>query len=107
VKAWDIFTYDPGFGHHPAVIISHPKRVANKPTVEVLLCSSQRARRTPDSNEVLLDNADGLNWETLCKCDLIWSAEKADLHTFRGTVTEERRMQIVRTIVRSHGWTEF
>jgi hypothetical protein len=86
-----------------AVIVSHPKRVSNKPTLEVVLCSTQQAGRAPDSNEVLLDSADGLNWETLCKCDLLWSMEKSALHTFRGTVSGERRKQIIRTIVRSHG----
>jgi len=104
VNAWDVYTYDPGFGDHPAVLISHPKRVAYKSTVEVLLCSTHRAGREPDANEVLLDSADGLNWTTLCKCDLIWSVEKADLHSRRGAVSRERRREIVRTIVQCHDW---
>ncbi len=106
MKAWDIYTYDPGFGDHPAVIIFQPRRAANKPTREVLLCSTQRAGRPPDANEVLLDTADGLNWETLCKCDLIWSVERSALHSLRGSVSQERRKQIVQTIIRCHGWTE-
>jgi mRNA-degrading endonuclease toxin of MazEF toxin-antitoxin module len=105
VNAWDIYTYDPGFGDHPAVIISHPERAANKPTVEILLCSSQRAGRSAKANEVLLDSADGLTWETLCKCDLILAVDKGELHHPRGSVSQERRKQIVQTIIRSHGWT--
>jgi mRNA-degrading endonuclease toxin of MazEF toxin-antitoxin module len=105
MKAWEIWTYDPGYGDHPAVIISHPDRVANKPNIEFLLCSSQQANRGPMPTEVLLDQADGLNWETLCKCDLVRSDEKTKLHTQRGRVSPERRIQIVRNIIRSHGWT--
>lgn len=104
MNAWDIYTFDPGYGDHPAIIISASARVANKPHVEILLCSSQRANRAAKPSEVLLDIADGLNWETLCKCDLILAVDKNDLHTPRGSVTAERRQQIVRAIIASHGW---
>ncbi len=104
MNAWDIYTFDPGYGDHPAVIVSGPARVANKPVVEILLCSSQRANRPARPTEVLLDSADGLNWETLCKCDLILAVDKTDLHTQRGRVTSERRMQIVRSLIAAHGW---
>jgi mRNA-degrading endonuclease toxin of MazEF toxin-antitoxin module len=104
VKQWDIYTYDPGFGNHPAVILSHPDRVTNKPLVEILVCSSQRANRPANPMEVLLDSADGLNWETICKCDLILSVDKSDLHQHRGQVTVERQRQIISTIIRSHNW---
>ena len=104
MKAWDIFTYDPGFGDHPAVIISHPDRVSNKADVEILVCSTQRANRPARANEVLLDDADGLSWETLCKCGLILSVPKGELHRRQGQVNVERRKQIVATIIRSHAW---
>jgi hypothetical protein len=52
----------------------------------------------------MLDSADGLNWETLCRCDLIYSVDRDLLHTRRGLVTTERRREIVRTIVGCHGW---
>jgi len=104
VKQWDIYTYDPGYGSHPAVILSHPDRVDNKPLVEILVCSSQQANRPANPMEVLLDLADGLNWETICKCDLILSVNKIDLHQQRGQVTIERQRQIISTIIRSHNW---
>ena len=104
MKAWEIWTFDPGFGDHPAVIVSAPDRVARKPLVEVMLCSSQRAARSPNAGEVLLDSADGLDWETLCKCDLIYAVDKDLLHTLRGQVTAERRREMVRVIVAGHGW---
>jgi hypothetical protein len=105
VNAWEIWTFDPGYGDHPAVIVSAQERAARKPLVEIILCSSQRASRPPNAGEVLLDSADGLNWETLCKCDLIFAVEKDLLHTLRGFVTAERRREIVRVMVACHGWT--
>jgi mRNA-degrading endonuclease toxin of MazEF toxin-antitoxin module len=105
VNAWEIWTFDPGYGDHPAVIVSAQDRAARKPLVEIILCSSQRASRPPNAGEVLLDSVDGLNWETLCKCDLIYSVARDLLHTRRGLVTTERRREIVRVIVASHGWS--
>jgi mRNA-degrading endonuclease toxin of MazEF toxin-antitoxin module len=105
VNAWEIWTFDPGFGDHPAVIVSAQDRAARKPLVEIILCSSQRASRPPNAGEVLLDSADGLDWETLCKCDLIYAVARDSLHTRRGSVTSERQREIVRVMVASHGWT--
>lgn len=104
MNAWEIWTFDPGFGVHPAVIVSAQDRAARKPLVEIILCSTQRASRAPNAGEVVLDLADGLNWETLCKCDLIYSVDRDLLHIRRGLVTTERRREIVRVIVGCHGW---
>ena len=105
MNAWEIWTFDPGYGDHPAVIVSAQDRAERKPLVEIMLCSSQRAGRPPNGGEVLLDSADGLNWETLCKCDLIYAVERELLHTRRGLVTTERRRNIIRVMVASHGWS--
>ena len=106
MKAWDIYSYQlPTWNEpHPAVIVSHPVRVANKPQVNILVCASQRANRSPESFEVILDGEDGLDWPTLCKCDVLHAVEKADLRNHRGHVTDERRRQIIETINRSNGW---
>ncbi|PWU15408.1 MAG: hypothetical protein C5B50_15475 [Verrucomicrobia bacterium] len=106
MKAWDIYSYQPPTWPtpHPAVIVSHPDRVGNKPDVNILMCSSQPVRRPPNPNEVILDEADGLNWATLCKCDLLHNVAKRDLKNHRGHVTDERRRQIIATINRSNGW---
>lgn len=106
MKAWDIFSYHPaGWPEpHPCVIVSGGDRVANKPEVNVLMCSSQSAKRAAKPNEVILDQADGLDWPTICKCDLLLDVEKAALKQKRGHVTEARRRQIINTIVRSHDW---
>ena len=53
----------------------------------------------------MLDHSDGLDWETLCKCDLIIAAPKTELRDKRGQVTSERRRRIVSAIIRSHNWS--
>ncbi len=105
MKQWEIWTFDfPDAGPHPAVIISHPDRVANAPLVNVLVCTSQRATRTPKKNEVLLDSSDGLDWPTLCRCDLTYLVRKEQLKQQRGTVSIERQRQIVQIFVASFGF---
>ena len=105
MNAWDIYTYDlPEAGPHPAVIISSNERTSRKAWVSVLLGSSQRAGRPPDANEVLLNGADGLDWETLIKCDLIHAVGKTNLRGKRGTVSPVRRRQIVQRMIECNGW---
>jgi len=101
VKPWDIYSWQaPGWPEpHPAVIISEANRVAIKPQVNVLLCSSKETKRPAGPTEVILDSADGLDWPTLCKCDLIYSVEKAALSNRRGEVTPERRRDIARRVI--------
>ena len=106
MKAWDIFSYQPPDWPepHPAVIVSHPGRVANKPDVTILMCSSQRATRKPKPHEVIWDEADELDWPTLCNCDLLHTVPKTELKLRRGHVTEARRREIIATINRANGW---
>jgi hypothetical protein len=106
MKAWEIWSFQPaGWPEpHPAVIVSHPLRVANKPPVEIIMGSSQRAAREPKPNEVILDKADGLDWPTLFKCDLIHTVLKSELTVQRGVTTAIRRRKMIETIIRSHDW---
>ena len=106
MKAWEIYSYQhPGWPEpHPAVIVSHPDRVAMKPEVTILLCSSKPATRPAKPHEVILDRGDGLDWPTVCKCDLLYTLPKTALNAHRGTVTAERRRQIIATINRAMGW---
>ncbi len=103
MNAWDIQTCDLGWGPHPVVVISHPLRAARKDFVEVLDCSSQRANRPPADNEVVLDETDGLDWPSFCKCDCIFAVPREELKGSRGSVGAVRRRQIVRAIIQSHG----
>ncbi len=106
MKAWDIYSWQPpGWPEpHPAIIVSHPDRVASKPDVTVILCATRRASRQPEHNEVILDANDGLDWPTLCKCDLLYTIQKSSLSNRRGTVSPERRRRIIATINRANGW---
>ena len=101
MKEWEIYSWQaPGWPEpHPAVIISEDSRVANKPQVNVLLCSTKQATRAAGPTEVILDTADGLDWATLCKCDLIYSVDKSQFASCRGEVTMERRRQIARKVI--------
>jgi mRNA-degrading endonuclease toxin of MazEF toxin-antitoxin module len=84
MNQWDVWTCDfAGAGPHPAVIISHPDRVARAPLVNVLIGSSQKASLSAHENEVTLNGVDGLNWETLVKCDLMYLVEKERLYRRR------------------------
>jgi len=104
LNAWEVYEADLGWGNHPVVIVSHPARAARKDLVEIVDCSSQRASRPPQDNEVLLDKSDGMDWPTLCKCDCIYAVPREELKKCRGSVALERQKQIVRTIIASHGW---
>jgi mRNA-degrading endonuclease toxin of MazEF toxin-antitoxin module len=105
VNQWTIYTWNfPDAGPHPAIVISSQERIAHKPWVSVLLASSHRANRPPTVAEVLLNGADGLDWETLVKCDLIHAVKKSELTRKRGTVTALRRRQIVQRLIECNGW---
>lgn len=105
MKQWDIYTFDfiPE-GPHPVVILSSNARIQFKDRVNVLICSSQRTNRPPRITETLLDREDGLDWPTLCKCDLTYLVPKDKLYRHRGTVTPTRRRVILDTILRSFEW---
>jgi hypothetical protein len=67
MKPWEIWTWKfPDAGEHPCVLLGPDERVSRKDKMNVLLCSTQRATRSPEAHEVILDEADGLDWETLC-----------------------------------------
>ncbi len=51
----------------------------------------------------MLDQADGLTWETLCKCDVVYAAPKAGLVQRRGMVTGDRRRAIAERVIRGLG----
>ncbi len=106
MKQWDIWTCDFDVaGAHTAVIVSHPDRVSRAPLLNVLIGSSQRATREARENEVVLDGADGLDWATLVKCDLMYLVEKDRLYRRRGIVSAVRRRALVGRISACFGFT--
>jgi hypothetical protein len=101
---WEIWTYDfPVEGPHPCVLFTNALRLSHPDLdrVNVLLCRTLRgaANRPLKPVEVLLDRADGLDWETICRVDLLHSVAKAGLHERRGIVCLERRRLISQRIV--------
>ena len=106
MNAFDVYHWQPpGWPEpHPCVIVSHPSRVANKPEVNVLMCASKRATRQAEAGEVILDPADGMDWPTLCKCDLLHVVNKQELKHRKGAVSPLRRIKIVQTIIAAQGW---
>jgi mRNA-degrading endonuclease toxin of MazEF toxin-antitoxin module len=106
MKPFEIFNWHPPHWDkpHPAVIVSHLSRAENKDLIEVVMCTTQRASRAPKPEEIVLDEADGLDWPTLCRCDLIYAVPREDLKGRRGTVSAARQSQLVRTLIAAHGW---
>jgi len=105
MKPWEIWTWKfPDAREHPAVLLGTEERLRLKPRVCVLLCSTRRATRQAEVHEVILDEADGLNWETLCKCDVIYAAPKTELEQRRGAVRPERRRAIAERVMRALGF---
>ena len=104
MTAWDVYEADLGWGSHPVVVVSHSARALRKEFVEILDCSTLRPNRLPQDHEVVLDQSDGLDWPTICKCDCIYAVPRGELRRHRGNVALERRRQIVQTIISAHGW---
>jgi hypothetical protein len=100
MKAWEIWTGDI-FGPHPVVLISSQTRIDAKPEVVVLKCTTMKpaSAREAKENETVLDRADGLDWQTLCRCDLMFTVPKTSLNNRRGVVSVERRRDIARKII--------
>ena len=104
MKPWDIYTWSfPGAESHPAVVLGTETRLANKPKLNVLFCSTKRAARPAEVFEIILDDADGLDWPTLCKCDLVFAVPKDQLVRKRGAVSPARRRLIAERLIRALG----
>jgi mRNA-degrading endonuclease toxin of MazEF toxin-antitoxin module len=98
LKQFEVWRFDfPDKGEHPVVIISPPDFAAAR-NVNILCCTSQRQSRRPYPFEVMLNSADGLDWETFCDCSAMYLVPSAKLYGRRGTVILERRIQIRRMI---------
>ena len=107
MNQWEIYTFEfAPEGSHPAVLVSNSDRAARKQVVNVLFCSSQRVTREAKPTEVLLDDADGLDWLTACRCDVMYSVDKARLGKKRGVVSPHRRRAIVEKIVASYRFNQ-
>ena len=94
-EQFDVWRYNfPDKGEHPVVLISHPDICARAAVVNVLFCTSQRQSRQPRPHEVMLNGADGMDWESFCDCSVLYAVKSSDLFGKRGRVTLERRREI-------------
>ena len=84
----------PDKGEHPVVLISHPDICARSAVINVLFCTSQRQGRKLYPYEIMLNSADGLDWETLCDCSTMYAVRSDQLFGRRGRVSLERRRAI-------------
>jgi hypothetical protein len=101
VRQWEIYLFPFEEANlHPAVILSNDERCLNDDLeyVNTLICSSVRLNREAKKNEVILNSADGLNWKTAVRCDVIYLLPKAEFQELRGKVTAPRRIAIGRKI---------
>jgi PemK-like, MazF-like toxin of type II toxin-antitoxin system len=70
---FDVWRFNfPDKGEHPVVLISHPD-FCSRAVVNVLFCTSQRQSRHSKPYEVLLNGADGMDWETFCDCSILYT----------------------------------
>ncbi len=101
-RQWDIVMFPfSKENRHPAVIISNEETCQNSDVEEInaLLCTSAKVNRPPKPTEEVLDEADGLDWKTMVRCDKIHLLPKAQFDDKKGSVTEERRHLIARKMV--------
>ncbi len=86
---------------HPAIIISNDETCQNDDIeeVNVLLCTSAKVNRPQKLTEVMVDEADGLDWKTMVRCDKVHLLSKSQFDDKKGNVTTERRHLIARKIV--------
>jgi mRNA-degrading endonuclease toxin of MazEF toxin-antitoxin module len=102
-RQWDIgsFEFPAPVGEHPVVIISNPDRAARAKLVNVLYCTTQRQSRPAGPDEVLLNSADGLDWESYCRCDHIFSVERDRLRMRAkpARVSAQRQRQIASRLI--------
>ena len=99
MRQWDIYLFP--FEEekpHPAVVISNDERCLNSDLeyVNAFICTSAKLNREPKKNEVILNSADGLDWKTAVRCDVIYLLPKAAFAEVRGRVSGPRRVAIAR-----------
>jgi hypothetical protein len=103
VKQWEIweFPFPTASAPHMFVILS-PTRLcedANFESVNGLLCTTVRPLgRAVKPHEVFLDAADGLDWLTSARCNIIFHFAKSAAGARRGSVGVLRRREIARRL---------
>jgi len=89
---------------HPCIVLSPEEVCADerKILVNILAGTTRRPAAMPESSEVTLNGADGLERPTLLNCAHIHQISRSRISTVVGRVAPERRRQIGRKIVATY-----
>lgn len=89
---------------HPAVILTCDEFCADehRHSLNVLYGTTRRPSVSPDSYEVTLNGADGLEHPTLINCGHLYTVDRRKISAVTGRVAPERRRQIGRKIVATY-----
>jgi mRNA-degrading endonuclease toxin of MazEF toxin-antitoxin module len=101
MQQWDIYLYAfQSEQPHPVVVLSNDEVCENKDLqyVNGLFCVSLRTDRPLKRREMVLDQADGLDWRTAVRCDFIYSLDKTLFREHRGHVGPIRQLEVLRKI---------
>ena len=94
MRPWDVCDFRFPHGSHPCVILSSEEVLAHRNEAIVLACRSLREPRPPKRYEVILDEEDGLDWKTWCRCDFLYTVSKEQIGQKRGSISFVRRREI-------------
>ncbi len=101
MKQWDIFLFPfTEAGPHPAVILSADEKCqGSAKMVNALICKSLRPSAPALPIEVVLDQADGLEWPTVVRCDVVHYLAKQRFGARLGCVSIPRRRAIAKCLI--------
>lgn len=87
---------------HPAVVLSPPDILedARQGRINVLVGTKKQPAETTKAHQVILNDADGLDFSTLLNCALIYQVRKTSVLRTVGAVSHGRRA-VIATRVRS------
>lgn len=100
MRQWDVYLFPfEKEKPHPVVIVSNDERCERMDQINGLICVSLRGGKDARKHEVILDQADGMDWKTAVRCDLLYLLDKREFLEKRGEVSRERRRQIGHKII--------
>ncbi len=89
---------------HPAVVLTCDDFCADerRHALNVLYGTTRRPSAAPETYEITLNGADGLDHPTLFNCGHLYTIDRRKISTVKGRVTPERRRQIGRKIIATY-----
>lgn len=101
IDQWDIIRFRINASDrdlHSAVVISAPEWCADerKLRLNVLACSKRVPAEGVRPSQILLNGADGLDFQSVCACEFVHVVSRASVHEIVGRVSLVRRRAIAR-----------